>query len=255
MRPPVIGRPASSALLYHAAAPTLPGVASDVLVRVSRPPSLRSASEAISIFLLYKLTYIVNMTILSIMSTLLNESDLDRRQTVIRVAAGIFVRFGYKKTSMDEVAQAVGLSRQGLYLHFPNKETLFREVVAHLASTVVDALDRTLERPELDLEERLHAGFLAMYSGAFGAHDSEHLQELFASAVEICPDELAALDEKIVASLARILEPAANGLWSSQILADTLYSASYGWKHRGISPEDYSLKMKNAVRLVCAAKM
>jgi AcrR family transcriptional regulator len=188
------------------------------------------------------------------MTTSLNETDSDRKQTIVSLAAGIFVRFGYKKTSMDEVAQTVRLSRQGLYLHFPNKETLFREVVAYLGLTVVSALDRALERPELDLEERLHAGFLAMYSGAFGAHDSEHLQELFASAVEICPDELAALDETIVASLARVLEAVANGLWSPQVLADTLYSASYGWKHRGISPEDYSLKMKNAVRLVRVAK-
>jgi len=188
------------------------------------------------------------------MSTPLNETDLDRRQTVVRVAAGIFVRFGYKKTSMDEVAQAVGLSRQGLYLHFPNKETLFREVVAHLASTVLDALNRTLELPELALEERLHGGFLAMYSGAFGAHDSQHLQELFASAAAICPEELTTLDEQIVASLTRVLEPVANGRWSPPVAADTLYSASYGWKHRGLSREDYSLKMKNAVRLVCAER-
>ena len=185
------------------------------------------------------------------MSTSLNEADPDRRQTAVRLAAGIFIRFGYKKTSMDEVARTVRLSRQGLYLHFPTKEALFREVVAYLASAVLDALNRALALPGLDLEERLHAGFLAMYSGAFGAHDSEQLQELFTSAMEICPDEVTALDDKIVASLARALEPA-SALRPPQVIADTLYSASYGWKHRGIAPEEYSLKMKNAVRLVRA---
>ena len=34
-------------------------------------------------------------------------------------------RYGFKKTSMDDVAQAAGVSRQGLYLYFDTKEWPF----------------------------------------------------------------------------------------------------------------------------------
>ena len=41
----------------------------------------------------------------------------------------LFLRFGYRKTSMDDIARAAGVSRQALYLWFPNKEALFCAVV------------------------------------------------------------------------------------------------------------------------------
>ncbi|MEJ1972949.1 MAG: helix-turn-helix domain-containing protein [Lacunisphaera sp.] len=52
-----------------------------------------------------------------------------RRTALLEAALGVFARFGYRKTSMDEVARAAQISRQGLYLHFANKEELFRATV------------------------------------------------------------------------------------------------------------------------------
>ena len=43
-------------------------------------------------------------------------------------ATAIFLRYGFKKTSMDDVAQAAGVSRQGLYLYFDTKDFLFRRL-------------------------------------------------------------------------------------------------------------------------------
>src|SRR5258708_36742368 len=49
-----------------------------------------------------------------------------RRLAILEAATPVFLRYGYKKTSMDDLARAAGLSRQGLYLHFENKEALFK---------------------------------------------------------------------------------------------------------------------------------
>ena len=48
----------------------------------------------------------------------------DRRDTLFHAAAGVFPRYGFRKTSMDDLARAAGLSRQARYLHFATKEAL-----------------------------------------------------------------------------------------------------------------------------------
>ena len=47
-------------------------------------------------------------------------------------AMDVFARFGYRRASMDQVAEAAGLTRQAVYHHFRNKEALFRAAVEAL---------------------------------------------------------------------------------------------------------------------------
>jgi AcrR family transcriptional regulator len=47
------------------------------------------------------------------------------RDDILRKALECFLRFGYERTAMQDIAVAAGLSRQGLYHHFANKEELF----------------------------------------------------------------------------------------------------------------------------------
>jgi len=55
---------------------------------------------------------------------------LSRRQVEIALAAGqVFLANGYARTTMAELAAAAGLSRQGLYLIFPNKDAAFTAAV------------------------------------------------------------------------------------------------------------------------------
>ncbi|MFD6726563.1 helix-turn-helix domain-containing protein, partial [Streptomyces sp. NPDC060131] len=42
-------------------------------------------------------------------------ADADRRTMVLESAMATFARFGYRKTSMEEVARAAHISRPGLY--------------------------------------------------------------------------------------------------------------------------------------------
>lgn len=47
------------------------------------------------------------------------------RDAIIEAARGRFLRFGPRKTTMDEVAKAAGVSRTTLYAHFRNMEDLY----------------------------------------------------------------------------------------------------------------------------------
>src|SRR6187401_3401598 len=91
-----------------------------------------------------------------------------RRESLLQAAIGVFLRYGYRKTSMDDLARAADLSRQGLYLHFANKEALFKEVVVQLIGQSRATMRAALARDELPIEERLLVAFMALKSQADG---------------------------------------------------------------------------------------
>ncbi len=57
------------------------------------------------------------------------ETTLARQAHLLEVARGIFVRRGYRATTMDEVATAAGVTKRTLYAWHRDKETLFRACV------------------------------------------------------------------------------------------------------------------------------
>ncbi|SDO63311.1 transcriptional regulator, TetR family [Klenkia soli] len=68
-------------------------------------------------------------------------------------AAGLFARRGYGKTSVQEIADAVGLSKAGLLHHYPSKDALHAAVTARadgLADQVLAVRDRVPEGADRD---------------------------------------------------------------------------------------------------------
>ncbi|SHN43734.1 TetR/AcrR family transcriptional regulator [Cryptosporangium aurantiacum] len=63
---------------------------------------------------------------------------------ILNRAATLFARYGYAQTSVQAIADAVGMSKAGLLHYFPTKDALRDAVVAHsaaLAQEVLDAVD------------------------------------------------------------------------------------------------------------------
>ena len=57
-----------------------------------------------------------------------------RQQQVVEVATSVFLRYGYARATMADIAQAAGLSRPTLYLSFSDKEKVFQAVVETMAA-------------------------------------------------------------------------------------------------------------------------
>lgn len=60
---------------------------------------------------------------------------IDRRQQVIEAAEKSFALFGYKATTMDQVAKIANVGKGTIYTFFTNKEELFDEI---LRSVIMD---------------------------------------------------------------------------------------------------------------------
>ncbi|PWJ88323.1 MULTISPECIES: TetR/AcrR family transcriptional regulator [Mesorhizobium] len=60
---------------------------------------------------------------------------------IIEAATAAFIAKGYDGTSMEEIATKAGASKQTVYKHFTDKETLFSEVVESTASQTNDVVE------------------------------------------------------------------------------------------------------------------
>lgn len=62
-----------------------------------------------------------------------------RRAQLIEAGAAAFLRRGFEKTSMEDVAQAAGVSRLIVYRNFESKEHLYRQILRQLLVDLGDA--------------------------------------------------------------------------------------------------------------------
>jgi AcrR family transcriptional regulator len=67
-----------------------------------------------------------------------------RRQHIIQVAISVFLRYGYARTTMADIAKAAGLARTALYLMFSDKEAIFSAVVDAMVAEKLSDIRRGL---------------------------------------------------------------------------------------------------------------
>ncbi|MFI5663276.1 TetR/AcrR family transcriptional regulator [Streptomyces sp. NPDC051684] len=174
--------------------------------------------------------------------------DADRRSQVLDSAMATFARFGYRKTSMEEVARAARISRPGLYFLFSSKEALFRAAATRTLKQDLDAIERTLADTERPLPDRLVDAFdrwAGRYIGPLAGditaviEDNPHLlDEITASA----PRRF----EELITSALTHASPRQSAIPTTQ----TLISASIGLKRQAPTREFYVARMRTAVSLL-----
>ena len=96
----------------------------------------------------------------------------EQREHILTQAAELFARAGYAATSMNEVAQACGLSKPALYHYFKDKNALLLEICeAHITRLI--ALVDEVDQLALAAEPRLRAlveRFVQEYAHAVNEH-------------------------------------------------------------------------------------
>lgn len=86
----------------------------------------------------------------------------EKRQRVYEAALQLFSRYGFKKTTVEEIADALGMTKGNLYLYATNKKDLYESSVAWaLRSWQKNA--RTVADVEESCAAKIYAYFLAGY--------------------------------------------------------------------------------------------
>lgn len=82
--------------------------------------------------------------------------DIDgTRDTIISVANRLFSRFGFHKTSMDEIAKVSRKAKGSLYYHFASKEELFKEVITKEIENLKNQLSAIVTNSKYNADEKL----------------------------------------------------------------------------------------------------
>jgi AcrR family transcriptional regulator len=85
-----------------------------------------------------------------------------RRRQLLEVALARFAAHGYHDTSMEEIAEAAGVTKPVLYQHFSSKKKLYLEILDSVGRELVaDVIQRAAA--ETDPYHRVLAGFRAYF--------------------------------------------------------------------------------------------
>ena len=107
-------------------------------------------------------------------------SESKRRQ-VLEAARTVFLRYGYKRVTMAEIAREAGMSRPALYLVFEDKAAIFRAVVEAFGQDALEEIEAELERAgsvQAQLELACEVWTLRPYALCHEAPDAQELMDV-----------------------------------------------------------------------------
>jgi AcrR family transcriptional regulator len=155
----------------------------------------------------------------------------------------VFRRQGFRRSSIEQAAEAAGLTRQALYHHFKSKEALFRAVIERfyedaftaetaaitatekagggLADVIVAAVTAKLAQLAKSLDgsphvEELYSEHLAQARDLYQKYAAAHGEQLATAIARICRKQGLVLDAGMTPrDLARCVEMTVNGTKSA----------------------------------------
>jgi AcrR family transcriptional regulator len=84
------------------------------------------------------------------------------RKKVIITAGQIFSHYGFRKTTMDEVARALKMGKSSIYYYFESKEEIFEAVVLYEANILRNELTTTIKSAESPIDKMRNYVFVRM---------------------------------------------------------------------------------------------
>src|SRR5258708_14984975 len=70
----------------------------------------------------------------------------ERPAQILDAALDVFAERGVSAARLDDIAKRAGLSKGTIYLYFPNKEVLFREVIRQTVVSEIESWERDFEQ-------------------------------------------------------------------------------------------------------------
>ena len=162
----------------------------------------------------------------------MHEIAPDRRSRILSGARAAFLRFGFERSSMADIAAGAGVSRTALYHYFPGKDDVLRAVVDELhAKSLAAAADA------LDNSRTLHAALAGLLEARFGrtvavVSESPHGLELVDATHRLTGPATRAADDAFAALVVRALRRHGRAD-EADAIADTLIAAAKGLMRSG----------------------
>jgi AcrR family transcriptional regulator len=133
------------------------------------------------------------------------ESGSAKPNSIVLAGLQLFTQYGYRKTSIDDIARAAQVAKRTVYLHFENKAAVFLAILEYLGDQVRQR-SAAAERAAGTAVDRL-TGLLDAYFGmGFELFSkSEHVPELEETFSKLARSRIGDLNTEYQERLARFL--------------------------------------------------
>jgi AcrR family transcriptional regulator len=179
-----------------------------------------------------------------------------RQAAILAAAVKVFFQFGYRKTSMEDVAAAAKVSRQTLYLQFHDKERLFGAALEYVTEQMLVSIRRLAGNQNGTVEQTLIGVFEILCEDSLALSSQVNIAELVMVARSQVEDIVSRFEADVLSVLADTLTQAGTAArWErhgigAQELALHLLDTSTGVKSATGNLSEYKRRMALAIRIV-----
>jgi AcrR family transcriptional regulator len=179
-----------------------------------------------------------------------------RQAAILAAAVKVFFQFGYRKTSMEDVAAAAQVSRQTLYLQFHDKERLFRAALEYVTEQMLASIKRLVANRNGTVEQKLMGVFEVLCEDSLALSSQVNIAELVVVARSQVEGIVSRFESDVLSVIADILTQAGTATrWErhgigAQELALHLLDTSAGVKSATGNLSDYKQRMALAIRII-----
>lgn len=175
----------------------------------------------------------------------------DRLDVILAAAYECFTRHGVRRTTMDDIAAAAGISRPAVYQYVRNKDDAYRRLAERLfAGSLADAR-QAAGAPGADLAQRLHDVLAAKLELTLRLHrESPHAAELLDTSTRLTGGLAEAYTRELTDVVAGALADAAGP--RARAVADVLVALTRGLEADLTDPDLPRRRLRDGVALVVA---
>lgn len=181
---------------------------------------------------------------------MVNGNSIAIKDTILKAAQQVFSKYGYKKSTLDDIAKYIGKGKSALYYYYKSKLEIFEGVLAYEIEQMGDALFSALES-EKSPQQKLRRYIIKRMElyhqlvNFYGAIQQEYVENL--SVIEKIRVQYDKLELQLISDIIR--KGVEDGQFKSRniaLTANAIISAMKGFEY-GFSKETDLKKIEDDI--------
>jgi AcrR family transcriptional regulator len=183
-----------------------------------------------------------------------------RRAEILDAALRVFGQYGYRRTSVDDIAREAGIAKGTIYLSFASKEEVFQALSQSLAQRMLAGAEAARHRPGTTADKlaAMHAAWFGTYAETISRspHAAELLDAKHRLSAALVTDAASQYKRLVRDVLTEAVAAGELDLEPPGLTADTaaelLIGSARGLQSSATSPAAYRRYLKALVRVIVA---
>jgi AcrR family transcriptional regulator len=182
-----------------------------------------------------------------------------RRAGILDAALRVFGQYGYRRTSMDDIAREAQIGKGTIYLSFASKEEVFQALAQRLAQRMLAGAEAASRRPGTTADKlaAMHAAWFGTYADTISR--SPHAADLLDAKHHLSADLAADAASRYQRLVRDVITEAAAGELDLEpagltpgTAAELLIASARGLEPSASSPAAYRRQLTTLVRVMIA---